>query len=225
MDVPSSKVLGRADNPIRASVDALARKAGLNFIVNVIVNPKGEVVGAVAGDMVAAHRAGCEIARAVFEVPIPKEFDIVIADSFPFDVDLWQANKALDTAGQVVRKDGVVILVSPCHEGFSGTHSEILEFGYRSVADIRELVATGRLRHKVVGVHMAQVSAVAVEKATVVLVSSGIREDQARQAGLKWAATPKAAYRMALAMTGPEPSVAILKNAARMLAIVERKGD
>ena len=104
IDVPCSQVLGLRDNPIRASIDSLARKAGLDFIVNVILDAENQIVGAVAGDMEDAHRAGCEIARKVLGIHFPKEYDIVIADSFPFDIEFWQANKALDNAGHVVKK-------------------------------------------------------------------------------------------------------------------------
>lgn len=90
VDTPSHEILGKAENPIRASIDSLARKAGLDFIVNVILDGEGTIIGAVAGDMVAAHRAGCKIAAEVYSVNIQREYDILIADSFPFDVEFWQ---------------------------------------------------------------------------------------------------------------------------------------
>ena len=96
IDVPSKSVIGKRDNPIRVSIDALARKAGLDFIVNVITDSTNTIVGAVAGDMIEAHRAGCDIALEVFGVKVSKEYDIVIADSYPFDIEFWQANKALE---------------------------------------------------------------------------------------------------------------------------------
>jgi nickel-dependent lactate racemase len=218
IDVSSQDILGKADNPIRASIDALARKAGLDFIVNVILDAAGKIVGAVAGDMVEAHRAGCRIATQVFGVNITQEFDIVIADAFPFDIEFWQSNKALDTIGEVVKKNGVVILVSPCYEGLSQTHAaEIMEFGYLSVEQIKHLVNSGQLKHKVVGVHMYQVSSVAVEKATLILVSTGVKKDEAEQVGFLWAETAQKAFEKALEIVGQNPAISVLKGASRML--------
>ncbi|HPY77778.1 MAG TPA: nickel-dependent lactate racemase, partial [Anaerohalosphaeraceae bacterium] len=137
VDVPAAAVLGQTENPVRSSIDSLARKAGLDFIVNVILNTKDEIIGCVAGDMAAAHQQGCEIAKKVYGVTIPHKYDIVIADSYPFDIEFWQANKALDNAGEVVKKGGVVILVTPCHEGFSRMHPEILEMGYHPIPRIK----------------------------------------------------------------------------------------
>jgi nickel-dependent lactate racemase len=217
VETPSNEILGKAENPIRASIDSLARKAGLDFIVNVILDGKGSIVGAVAGDMVAAHRIGCKIAAKVYSVNIPREYDIVIADSFPFDVEFWQANKALDTAGCVVKKGGVIILVTPCYKGFSQTHRDILDFGYQSVKRIKELVECGEIKHKVVGVHMIQVSNVAVEKDKLILVSSGITKNEAEKVGFLWEETPQKAFEKALELCGSKKSIAILKNASRML--------
>lgn len=219
IDVPSHHILGKTENPIRASIDSLAQKAGLDFIVNVILNSQNKIVGAVAGDMIAAHRKGCEIARNVFAVQIPHEFDIVIADSFPFDIEFWQANKALDTAGEVVKKGGIVILVSPCYEGFSQIHSEILEFGYLPVEQIKKMVNCGKIKHKVVGVHMVQASTVAIEKARLILVSQGITQKEAHKVGFSWASTPQEAFNQAIKICGKNATVAVLKDAARMLPL------
>jgi nickel-dependent lactate racemase len=148
LPVPAEQILGKAENPIRASIDALARKAGLDFITNVILDPDNRIVAAVAGDMVEAHRAGCRSAERVFGVRAPGKYDIVIADSHPFDIEFWQANKALDTAGQVVTEGGVVILISPCREDLSQSHAgEIRRFGYPPLGRIKQLVERGEIRH------------------------------------------------------------------------------
>ncbi len=222
VNVPDEEVLGKEENPIRESIDAMARKAGLDFIVNVVIDTNGEIVGAFAGHMIAAHRAGCRLAKQVYGVRFAREFDIVIADSHPFDIEFWQANKALDTAGEVVREGGVIVLVSPCYEGISQTHAaQILEFGYPSTDTIKLLVHTGKLKQRVVGVHMYQVSRAAVEKARLILVSSGIRISEAQKMGFSWAPDPDTAFEMALKLVNKEPDIAVLKDAARMLPIKE----
>jgi nickel-dependent lactate racemase len=223
IDLSDEDILGRRDNPVRASIDALARQAGLDFIVNVVMDIEQRVAHVVAGDLVEAHREGCRFALDYHAVRIPEPADIVIADSYPFDIEFWQANKALDQAGQVVRAGGVLILVTPCPEGFSVTHPEILDFGYRTLPEIKELVRDRKVPHKVVGVHMAQVSRVAREKAHVILVSSGISETDARKVGLDWAATPQEALRKADARLGGNARIAVLRGAAEMLPLIARR--
>lgn len=220
MDVPDREVVGARDNPIRASIDALARAAGLDFIVNAVMDGRGQVRHVVAGDLVEAHRRGCELARAVHAVAIPGEADIVVADSFPFDIEFWQANKALDQAGLVVRPGGALVLVSPCTEGFSATHREVADLGYPPVDEIRRMVREGKIRAKVVAVHMMQVSRVARERATVILVTRGIGEADVRRVGLEYAATPQQALERAFAVAGSAARVAVLRGAAEMLPVV-----
>jgi nickel-dependent lactate racemase len=223
--VASERILGQAENPIRASIDALARQAGLHFIVNVILNTRDQIVAAVAGDMVEAHRAGCAIAREAHGVRVDREYDVVVADSHPFDIEFWQANKALDTAGEFVRKGGVVILVSPCTEGISRPHAaEVLDLGYRPIAEIKRLVEAGTIRHKVVGVHMAQVSAVAVEKARLIVVSPGLSPEQVKRMGFSWAPSAQEAFDAARRMLGGGGRVAVLEGAARMLVLKDHPG-
>jgi nickel-dependent lactate racemase len=221
VDLPSSEVIGKAENPIRESIDSLARKAGLDFIVNVIVDCDGQILHAVAGDMVAAHRAGCSLAASVFGVEIDREYDIVIADSYPFDIEFWQANKALDTAGEFVKIGGAIVLITPCKEGWSSTHAEeILRFGYRRIAEIKRLVTEGEIHHCVVGVHMYQVARAAVEKARLFIVSSGLPKEEVERLGFTWCENPQEAYSRALQCVGGEsPEIAVLRGAAQMLPL------
>jgi len=206
VDLDDAEVLGLRDNPVRGSIDELARKAGLDFIVNVVMDAAGNVFDCVSGDLEAAHREGCRRARAYHEVRLPREADIVIVDGYPFDIEFWQVNKALDAAGSAVREGGVVICVSPCFEGLSRTHeADLLEFGYRPVAEIKDLVSRGEVRHKVVGVHMIQVAKVAVERATVFLVSSCIPREKIERMGLR---------------CGEDGEVTVLRGAAEMLVTV-----
>lgn len=216
--VPADGVVGHADNEIRSSIDALARKAGLHFIINVVLDADGLVVDAVAGDMTDAHRVGCSRAASRHVVKFDREFDVVVADSFPFDIEFWQANKGLDSAGHFLRKGGVIILVTPCYEGWSQTHaSDILAHGYRPVEEIKQLVETGEIDHQVVGVHMYQVSEAVVGRGTLILVTEGLPRSEIESVGFEWAATPQAAFDRALELVGDAPEVAVLSNAARMI--------
>jgi len=218
VDVDSSEILGRRDNPIRRSIDELARKAGLDFIVNVIMDTDKNIFDCVAGDLAEAHREGCRRAREFHEVRLPQRADIVVADGYPFDIEFWQVNKALDTAGVCVRKGGVVICVSPCYEGLSQSHhDELLKYGYHCPQRVRELVNSGEIRHKVVGVHILQVTDVSVRRATVFLVTGGIPRCEVEKVGLKYAATPQEALDEAFKIAGGDASVLVLHGAGEML--------
>ncbi|MDY7011353.1 MAG: nickel-dependent lactate racemase, partial [Planctomycetota bacterium] len=222
VDVDSEEIIGKRDNPIRKSIDELARKAGLDFIVNVIMDAEKNIFACVAGDLIEAHREGCLRAKEYHEVRLPQLADIVVVDGYPFDIEFWQVNKALDAAGMVVRKGGVIIVVSPCYEGLSQTHeADLLKHGYKCNKDyIKKLVESGRLAHKVVGMHMIQVSDVAVEKAAVFVVTSGISREKIEKVGLNYAKTPQKALKKAFELLGQKAKVTVLRGAAEMLPVI-----
>jgi orotidine-5'-phosphate decarboxylase len=98
----------------------------------------------------------------------------------------------------------------------------LLKYGYRPREEIVQLVASGEIEHKVVGVHMVQVAEVAVEKATLYLVTEGISREDVERVGLRYAATPQEALEQAVAQVGPHAQVAVLHGAAEMLPVVDQ---
>jgi len=222
VDIPQKEIVGRRDNPIREAIDRSALACGLDAIFNVIVDRQGRITRAVFGHPVEAHRKGAGYALKMHGVRIPGQADVVIADGYPFDVEFWQVNKALDAAGMVVRPGGVIILVSPCKEGLSPTHEdEILKYGYRPKQEIRELVERGAIKRRVVAVHMMQVAEATIEKGvTCILVSCGISKENIEKVGLRYAQDAQSALEQAFDLLGNNARVAVLRRAAEMLPIL-----
>ncbi|MCK5135108.1 MAG: DUF2088 domain-containing protein [Bacteroidales bacterium] len=78
---------GDIENEFRLDVLEAARMAGLEFIVNTLVNRDREVTEIFSGDVDQAFRTGVDMARKYYGVPNPDSgnFDLVIADVYPFD--------------------------------------------------------------------------------------------------------------------------------------------
>ena len=109
---------GRADSPARKNIEEAARIAGLDFILNVVLDSKKEIVDAVAGDFIEAHRKGAEYVDAMYKVPVePADAVVVSCGGFPKDINLYQATKSLENATSAVKKGGSIILVAECSEG------------------------------------------------------------------------------------------------------------
>lgn len=106
-------------NPVREEVDEVGRMAGVDFIINVVLNSRREVVEAFAGDMMEAFLSGVRLCDEMYKVEVPRRADIVIASAggYPRDIDLYQSQKAVESAVRVVKKGGKVILVAECREG------------------------------------------------------------------------------------------------------------
>jgi len=117
------RIFGNVENGVRRDVEAWSEKIGLHYIINTVLTGEQKLYRAVAGHHVRAHRAGVEYAKEVYGVRAPFAADIVLADSYPSDVDFWQGTKGFNAADVVVRDGGTAILVSPFIEGV-GPHPE-----------------------------------------------------------------------------------------------------
>ncbi|HEX8992645.1 MAG TPA: nickel-dependent lactate racemase [Anaerolineales bacterium] len=105
-------------NPMRLDLEEACRMLGGQvWIVNAILNHCKEIVRVVAGDPIAAHRAGVEVSARLYGVKIPRPVDVVITDSHPMDQDLRQGVKALANAIRAVRPGGVLITLVRAEEG------------------------------------------------------------------------------------------------------------
>ncbi len=107
-------------NPVRLDIDQVADFQKIDFIVNVVLNPKKEIIGAFAGHYHHAHRAGCAFLDAVYGIEIDKQADIVLVSpgGFPKDLNLYQSQKGLDNSKHAVKEGGTVILCASAAEGF-----------------------------------------------------------------------------------------------------------
>jgi nickel-dependent lactate racemase len=114
----TNAVSGRLDSSVRQDMEDAAGIAGLDFILNVVQNSKKQVVKAVAGDFIRAHRAGAKVVDRMYR-SVVKSADIVVtcAGGMPKDINLFQAQKALDNAKDAAVAGGTIILVAECSEG------------------------------------------------------------------------------------------------------------
>jgi nickel-dependent lactate racemase len=208
--------LGVLENPVREELDAMARKVGMNTILNTVLNRHGDVVQAFFGDVAEAFRAGVAISREVYDVPIPEEADIVLSSSHPCDLEFWQAHKTLYPSDLAVKAGGIVIVVTPCHEGVAQTHCNMLDMTPFGSRRLREMVLARELSDEV-GAALAIAWAQVKEREEVWIVSDGIRPDEAAKLGFRHFTSVQEALDAALAQKGVAARVTVLTHAPEML--------
>jgi nickel-dependent lactate racemase len=113
-----ASALGRADgNPWREDLEEAVRRMGRDtYLVNV-VGVGGAAVGAVAGDVVYAHRAGVALARPWCEADAAPADVVVVSAPLPASASLLHASELLAPAGMLLREGGVAIVAAECPEG------------------------------------------------------------------------------------------------------------
>jgi len=107
--------MGRLDdNVFRLDLDDAARLAGLHFKVDAVLNNRREVVGLFAGDLVAEHRAGAELARQLYKTEMVKDRDIVVSNGYPDESQLGRAAWCIPPS---LNKGGDAVLLTYSFEG------------------------------------------------------------------------------------------------------------
>jgi nickel-dependent lactate racemase len=128
-------------NPIWEEMRDLALRAGSSFLLNVTLNEQRAITGVFAGDLIAAHRAGCDFVRTSAMQRVEQPFEIVVTTNsgYPLDMNLYQAVKGMRAAELIVQDGGTIILAAECAEGLpaGSPHERLL----RSVANGEDLLA------------------------------------------------------------------------------------
>ncbi len=147
-------------NPVHEDmIDAMKVLAHIDvFSIQTVLDSEHGVYYASAGDLNDSFYDCVKKADEVFCVNIPRKADIVISVApYPMDVDLYQAQKALDNGKLALAKDGILIMVAKCRTGIgpkpffnlmasAPTPQEVLEkisnefhLGYHKAAKMAEI--------------------------------------------------------------------------------------
>lgn len=213
-------ILGVYDNPMRRMVNSVAKKVGLKFIVNVIMDDSDRVIDIVAGDPVKAHRKGAHIAKRVFGLKVSHPADIVVADARPMDIDLRQAIKAVAASDLIVRRGGIIILNARCPEGVSPQFPEFKKYGFKDPDGLKREVEKGKIKGKLMAYTLIAIGRIIRYKAKVILVSRGISSEAAEGMGFLWAGSLREALKRAKELTGAEARVVFVKRACEVLPLM-----
>ena len=106
-------------NPVHEENTWIGRKAGCDFIVNVVIDAERRPLKWVAGDMVAAFQEGVEFVRGVVRDTVAEPVDIVVTScaGYPLDTTFYQAVKGLTGALPIVKQGGTIIMCASLSEG------------------------------------------------------------------------------------------------------------
>ena len=159
---------GKIDgNPVRQDIDSVREFVPIDFIVNVVLDEHKQIRYCVAGDVIEAHRAGCKLLDTMYSLPIPKKPEIVIvsAGGYPKDMNLYQAQKALDNAGKAVMDGGAIVWIASAVEGLGEKHLEEWMLSHDDPLDMIPHIE----REFVLGGHKAAAIAMVMKRAKIYL--------------------------------------------------------
>jgi nickel-dependent lactate racemase len=167
---PNAKTGMLVENPVHQDRVEAAAMAKVDFVLNVVINSKREIVQAFAGDIEQVFSEGVKLVDEMYRVQVDRRAEIVVASpgGDPADINLFQAYKSIDNALEVVKRGGVIILVAELPEG----HGD--QDFYDWMTKFNDLKTIEReIKHKfVLGGCKAYYYMKAMQKARIILVSS-----------------------------------------------------
>lgn len=106
-------------NAVHEAFMEVAEKINPAFSINTIVNERGEAVKVFAGNWKTAHRAACELYanENMIKISEKRETVIVSCGGAPYDLNMIQAHKALETASYACKDGGTIIFLAECADG------------------------------------------------------------------------------------------------------------
>jgi nickel-dependent lactate racemase len=123
------------DNPMRVDIEEAAVLAGLDVVINCIVNTWGETVAVFAGALVPTYAAAVNEARTHYRTPNMEGKNIVITNSFSKPNEAFLG---LNIAYRAVsREGGDVVLIANAPEG-QVTHYLLGTFGLTEGGPLRQ---------------------------------------------------------------------------------------
>lgn len=161
--------------------------------LQVVLSPRGEIVEAEAGPLLAVHKRLCERVRQLYGVPVQKKADVVVvsAGGYPADVNLIQSHKSIHHAFQILKPGGILIALAECREGIGSSYF----MRYFNGANSAQMGARLLSDYQING-HTALALRIKTESARVILVSE-LENREVEQTGMHPAASFAEAWKMA----------------------------
>jgi len=138
-------------NPLQRLTREMAGFCPPDFIVNVTLNLDKQITAIFAGEMIAAHNAGCAVALHEAMQPVTRRFPVVITTNSgqPLDQNFYQTGKGISAATRIVEPGGTIVVVSQCANGLpaEGNFKTLLADPRPNAEYLEGIMATTQTRH------------------------------------------------------------------------------
>lgn len=129
---------------IRRDIEEVAKKVGLDFSINAILNEEGKLAKLFSGHFIEAHRKAMDFASQFYSTKVTLNNQICFFNSFPEDSELSQAqykafNLLMTAPNNMLERRGAVVIMTSSYEG-RGYHSLLAETGSKLYKNLIESI-------------------------------------------------------------------------------------
>jgi nickel-dependent lactate racemase len=207
-------------NPVHEENTWIARRAGCDFIVNVVIDAERRPLKWVAGDMEAAFLEGVEFVRGVVVDTVPEPVDVVVTScaGYPLDTTFYQAVKGLTGALPIVKQGGTIIMAASLSEGIGSPEFQKI-FTDNPSLDVFVERILGKEYFAMDQWQLEELAKVR-RKARIKIVSDGLSAATLDSLFVECAPTVEQAVADSLADYGPTATLAVIPKGPYVLAQV-----
>ena len=205
-------------NPIHEDMLYAAKKANLNFILNVVINADKKIINAFAGHWEEAHLKGCKFVSKLAGIK-SKPADIVITTNggYPLDQNIYQSVKGMTAAEDTCKKGGVIIIASACDDGHGGDFFYNTFAKANRVQDVMDEIIARNRDETISDQWESQVLARILLKYKIIMVTNASKE-MVENMYMKWASSVAEAIEMADEMLGNRSKITVIPDGISVIA-------
>ena len=207
-------------NPFHEGSLEIARKVGVDFILNVALNRRREITGVFAGDLEKAHEQGIAHVEQSVKIAVDQPADIVLVSSagYPLDTTFYQAIKGMVAAMAVVKEGGSIILTAECADGLGGPEFTELAMATDDISGFVERLYDPDFF--VIDQWMLEEMAKVVKKASVYCYCDGVDDIILSRLSVEPVSSPQSAIKLALEKHGKDARILVIPEGPYVLPVV-----
>jgi len=213
---PRYSWFGKTDNnPCWMDMVEAANLAGLDMIINVVLDSNLEITEVVAGNPAKAQKEGIKIFLEAFGVQFPERVDIVIASSNPKYWYFDMSNIPMLSTSEVVKDGGVRIIAAYCPEELGPPltkrlYEESLGRVWPTPETYFEEMKAGKYSYEMANAPAIYKLLQAQQRSDMMIVTEGIPAEKADQLNLSWTSSIEEAIDRAFKKCGKKAKVGVL---------------
>lgn len=212
-------------NPLHEAALEIARRAGVDFILNVAMDEDRRVTGVFAGELDQAHRHGVGHVDGMVVASVEEPVDIVVTSSagYPLDTTFYQAVKGMVGVLDILREGGSIVIAAGCADGIGSAEFEGL---LRKTTDIDAFIE--RIQQPgVFTIDQWEIEELvkALKKGRVYLYTDGLSDEDVRDCLVEPVPSVEAGIARALERHGAAATIAVVPRGPYVIPRVRRGQD
>jgi nickel-dependent lactate racemase len=178
------------------------------FSLQMVLDRNQDIYDAYTGSIDRTFEMAARVGEMIYRTTIKKKTDVVVTVAqWPFDIDLYQTLKAIEHGRMAVKEGGILLVVSPCHEGLGPRNFARL---FDSPESIEEAVNSARISYRL-GDHNA-INLARLRQSNEIWAITHIPDSILERAQIKKCDSLQHALDLAIEKKGQDAEVLFLMN-------------